>query len=327
MIKNLLAPFNWPIKLVEKISKFLAAVSYGLLCSTSIFLLASAIVTSQMVQSKGLAVTIMGFGAFFSAMLLGFYLPKFFDAQRQKAENDCDREQRLAADLRIKCENYEQERARLERSWVNLDAFQMINELTLLRLKLKQTDTENKLLKVEEPVVGGYVRNERRHRYIGVVTVPITVDIGIDLASVRILREESGRLVVSNIRSRVNGPHVGKPDRFLDEVRIENIANEKVSEVEIDPNDPRRVEERDLHEAKLHTEICNRLNLGQYEEGVIKAAENVLRPFLTPLGTDVIFQDKGPETGLPLFDFVKSHNRQISEKITAIRKGMGFDGI
>lgn len=305
---NIFSPFTATIAALDKIGRLLKSLPYGLLSGLGVLLLAGSILTAQVVQNRSTALTIMGFGSFFSAAFLSLFLPKMLNSLRDEQELALERQlislREKEGEQARKIFNAEQELERLRRSNLNIDSIRAIAQMQVLELNLKYTDTCMVNLTQRKAQSWEVWSNDKRDVYFGVVTLPINVQLGIDLENAKAWYDEAGRVVVS-LKAVTKGPHLGEPEWFLSEIGKQQIKGDDVLSIRIDPIDHRKGKQRDAQISRLRTEISDRLELERYQKEVLLRAAEILRPLVaTAFGKEVVFENVAEKHAIPLLDFL-----------------------
>jgi hypothetical protein len=88
-----------------------------------------------------------------------------------------------------------------------------------------------------------------------------------------------------------------------------------VIEVQGQCQDARTKEQTRMHENQVRERLKRGEDFKCFEAGVIKAAEQALRIFLTPLGKEIVFSTAASTEGVDIIRFLNTHNETIQNRI------------
>jgi hypothetical protein len=318
-----------PLAPIERFFRYLTNIPNALFSVLGGLFLVGGLVGAAAITSKDLAVAVAVAGTFIGTTLLSMFVPKALytvkQRELQKAAEDSKAKQKLIDEQRKHVEtarrlaDAEREITRLEGMRINLDAFRSVMKLGLLEVDMSVTDVVKHRLGTADPTM---LRKERHEVYVGALKIPIRAQLGINMGEVRLREDASGRLIVSNIvPSHVIDTCAGA-EWQLDEVRTEYIKDGRVVEIHGHANDPRNKEQSRIHENQIRDRLKRGEDFKCFEVGVIKAAEQALRTFLTPLGKEIVFSVAPSTDGVDIIRFLNNHNEVIQRRIEQERNAL-----
>jgi hypothetical protein len=335
LVSQTLIPMNvikW-FPFVEKVGRFLENIPNMVFTLLGSALLVGTVLCAAMVTEKNLAVAVATSGSIAGTALLSLYLPKLIYAAKERELKDqlssSEARERLreTQSLREKaekrCLEAEREIARLESMRINVEAFQPIIKLGLMEVETSVKDYQYQVLGDETPET--WYRKGYRDVYMGVVEIPLKAQLGIDLQKVRVWTGQDNRLMVAGITMTTTTDTAEGAEWKLYEVRREFIKDEKCVSFEGEAHDTRTTQ----HSQEQEQQVRNRLKQGQdfkhFEVGLIRAAQQVLRVMLAPLGKEISFPSSAVPESQELFPFLADHNKRLTDKISDLDKERNID--
>lgn len=311
-----------PLAPIERFFRYLTNIPNALFSAVGGLFLVGGLVGAAAIAAKDLAIAVAVAGTFIGTTLLSLFVPKALytvkERELRKAAEDSKAKQKLIDEQRKHVEtarrlgDAEKEITRLEGMRINLDAFRSVMKLGLLEVDMSVTDVVKQRLSTNEETL---LRKERHEVYVGALKIPIRAQLGINMGEVRLREDASGRLVVSNIvPSHVIDTCAGT-EWQLDEVRTEYVRDGRVVEVQGQCHDARTKEQTRMHENQVRERLKRGEDFKCFEAGVIKAAEQALRIFLTPLGKEIVFSTAASSEGVDIIRFLNTHNETIQNRI------------
>lgn len=316
-----------PLAPIERFFRFLTNIPNALFSAVGGLFLIAGLVGAAAITAKDLAVAVAVAGTFIGTTLLSLFVPKVLysikEKELQKAAADANEKQKLIEEQKKSAEtarrlvDAEKEITRLEKMRINLDAFRSVMKLGLLEVDMSITDVVKQRLAASDETL---LRKERHDVYVGAMKIPIRAQLGINMGEVRLREDVDGRLVVSNIvPSHVIDTCAGT-EWQIDEVRTEYVKDGRVVEIQGQCNDLRTKQQARMHENQVRERLKRGEDFKCFEAGVIKAAEQALRIFLTPLGKEIVFSTNTDSEGQDIIRFLNTHNETIQNRIEQERK-------
>jgi hypothetical protein len=321
---NVWIALTWPFKLAHWLQNFLARISYGLLVGAGGVMLCVSIVVAQLIADRGIALTVLGFGSFGSALILGLYLPKLILTVVQERESQIIRDRE---DLKIKLEQsskaqrevvkLEREIARLSSTRIEINSHKAILKLGLLELDWQIKDFWQEQLHEETATRAS--RGEL-HEFLGCLELKFRASLGVDLRKLRFRFHGADAILVSGLESEFQGfSHLDEHWK-LKEVRVKKWGGILPESYEVHPEDG-RIADATIRQRKM---ILDRLNQGSefrhLDGGIKRFAREAIHLLLLPLAREVIFQDGPIEDGHDLLEFLSLHNRNVEKQIRSLEE-------
>lgn len=312
---------------VEKPGRWFTRVPSQLFTLLGLLLLAGTAVAAAMLSDKELAVAVAMVGTFLATGLISLYLPRLIaSSQARDLERDLSRREaktrvRQAEEARDRSEQRlveaAREIARLESMRINLAAFQPILKLGLLEVETNITDFQRRPVGGEKEEV--WWRNGYRHVYVGVVQIPVKAHLGIDLQKVRVREGPDNQLIVAGLTMISVTDTAEGAKWLLDEVRTEFLKERETVKFKGDAHDARAKTFSRDQELQIRARLREGRDFQVFEAGLIRAAEQLLRVLLAPIGKGIVFES-GPSTeGRELLEYLAEHNRLLEARLIALK--------
>jgi len=201
---------------------------------------------------------------------------------------------------------------------INVDAFQPIVKLGLMEVETSLKDFRRQELGDETEET--WCRKGYRDVYVGVIQMPLKAQLGIDLQKVGVWPSQGNHLMVGGITMTTTVDTAQGAEWKLNEVRREFIKDKKFVAFEGDSFDSRIMQLSREHEQQLRTRLKEGQDFRVFETGLIRAAEQVLRLMLAPLGKNVSFSGDAVPESQELLAFLGDHNKRLTAKIVDLSK-------
>jgi hypothetical protein len=223
--------------------------------------------------------------------------------------------------LNQKVPTLEQEVARLEGQRINVDGFQAVMRLSLVRVDSILRDFQRRRFNGAGEELGceGPVLNAGDYEYVGYMTKTFKANLGVDLEKVRVV-EQAGRLVISGIETEFHGFESLETSWPMREIRCQerSLTSPRVGElvVHLDrPGHPNTL--LTLTEAQEKA-FQQRLNQGtsyrDFDVAIEGMAKQFVEALLRPRGKRIVFTKSGPNEGQPLLEFIRAYNCDLEER-------------
>jgi len=206
----------------------------------------------------------------------------------------------------------------LENTQLSMQSFQKILQVALLETNIKQTMVKKESL---NPFEKGW--GLRADFYNDEVLVILTHDInakfGVDLAQIKVDKQDGNNVIVSGIRPKYIGADRNKTDPILKEVRRVRYKLGEVASVTVE-NSAQNLNLADrkarTYESEFQTKLSEGLELGFMNDAVVQLAQNFITVMLAPLYRNIRFTDDERPGALPLMQHIQkeleeNHNQKI----------------
>jgi len=205
----------------------------------------------------------------------------------------------------------------LKKRQLSMQSFQKILELALLEVKLKQ------VLAQKEPIseIKRYLFPPFRRFQDEVLVVldhNITAKFGVALNEVKIATMYGNAAVISGIRPKYIGASANVTNYLVDEIRRNEFNGDgTVHHVDIQNNRKQDATNRARnYERNFQEKISEEFNF--MDSGVTQLAENFIKVMLTPLFTNIIFDNAYRSNALPLMGYLERELKEYDGQIVNI---------
>ena len=187
---------------------------------------------------KYFAIPCIALGCFFSGFLLQSFLSNYIF--RSTAERKSDQDKKISElndtnkEQKEKIAELEKCKRDLSRQRIDINSFQPIMELALTEFDMTTTDVRIKWLK-DEIALNQMLHDDKCPQYIGILDKKFKVKFGLDMKSVKIRRDSSGKkLIVSGLKPTFIGFKDAEENWLLREIQTFRL---KKKEMPVSPKD------------------------------------------------------------------------------------------
>ena len=321
-------------------SDFMKNIYLALLLIAGVGLAAGAVLFANTFAEKATAVLVAAVGAALGTAVFSFTLPavmrtKVRENLREKEEHlseKLERDQEIRV-LRQQDEQHmeeiltlEKEKAVLQRELekqkqmhIEVDTIRPIEKVSFIEINSMITDV---LMKEIESIPPEGVRKGVGREYLGILDTRFKANLGVDLNKVGLRIDSDGKIVISGITSEFQGFYIENEDWKLYEIREKKWGGLLPS------GENKRILTGDERLAELTIEqrnsLMDRLSMGvdfsYLDESIRKITMEYLTVLLSPLGREVIFEDKDDQSTLQLGDFLELHNSQVEKQMHNLQR-------
>lgn len=297
----------------------LRRVSAWVLLGAGLILVVGSWVLAGLVDTRlHVAVSLASGGALIGGILLALGLVTLIEVKseeraRDKAGFSADERRRLLAER----EDHLREIQRLASMRIRVDAAASCLTLGLLRIPFQFDDFKRET--VGDPVEKGLLFKDRvTTEYIGVQRIAGRVDLGVDLAQVRLHRRANGEVLVYGIACTITSKLIDRREDLFCEL-LDSVAS---------AGTPDSVARRQLqsesaalkHARAQQDDLERRLDAGipfdSYRDLVVADTLRFLAGILAPLGLRLTrAESPPPSTALGFYDFIQAENAALDLKI------------
>jgi phage terminase Nu1 subunit (DNA packaging protein) len=205
----------------------------------------------------------------------------------------------------------------LERARLSMQSFQEIAELALTQANFSQTLVRKEPV---SPIETGYglLADYYYDEALVIIAHDINAKFGIDLKEVKIAKAQDNSVVVSGIRPRFIGANQNESKTLVKEIR--RVDNKFGVPYRVRIKDQRQDValadiKADQYELEFQKKLSEGMEMAFMNNAIVQLAQNFIKIVLTPLYSNIVFNNVDAPEALPLLDFLtKEINENNEEK-------------
>ena len=275
---------------------------------------------------KPIAVLIQAIGSCVLIIPIMWGLNNYTKSRRGESAQKMANDDRIS-ELEREIEGLENTISHIENASFNLQQFERIQELGLVKTKLQMIDLNK--IKIGDTHIGKLpIPNTKyEEEYLGVITYNLTAKFGVDLKKIRFCNSSDGKndILVFGIEPEYQGTMDRNSSIDVSEVRRRYLDGKgNLIKTEIDNSSVGR-NTAEKQSKNMNRTFENKLKQGLkmdfMNEAVVKFAQDFIIMILAPLGRGIRFAEPQGRGSLPLADFLEKEkriNRELLEDKRAL---------